>query len=175
MKKAAVVLAYAGAAILAALHVLAPIAVILTHSWPWFHPEPSFIQAAPPSLPSTFWVCLGILLVALVVRLARTNKPLSVLVQAGIGTVGWYIHSHIVLGTASYFIFRWLLDRGPVVAPIYMALSFLGGLGRGFLGAQGFLLYLVYRDPQLLTVALLPAVIGELIDSFVGDVSEKDG
>jgi MFS family permease len=172
-----VVLGVVGGLLILGLFGLIPLIVVLTHSWPWLSPEPSFILAEPSGHPPVFWASLGLLVVSFIIRLARRlGQKLSVLgpiLTVFFGTIGWYIHAHTVLGTATYFIFTWFLGLGAAVPIIYAISAFLGGLAPGFLGAQGVLLYLVYHDPRLLTISFLPAVIGEVIDSLVGDIREK--
>ncbi len=171
-------LALVGGVLTLGLFALIPIIVILTHSWPWFSPAPSLIMAEPNGHPTVFWVSLGLLVVSFVIRLARRlAAKLSVLgplLTVLFGTVGWYVHAHTALGTATYFIFLWFLSLGSAVPIIYAISAFLGGLAPGFLGAQGVLLYLVYHDPRLLTISFLPAVIGEVLDSLVGNIREKE-
>lgn len=166
-----------GGVVAGVLLFLLPFILIISHGWPWFHPEPSFIVPHPAGHPPLFWGTLALLMVSLGIRLTRRiGRGLSVVrvvLTVLVGTIGWYIHAHTGLGTASYFIFRWFLELGAFVGAVYAVLSFLGGLAPGFLGAQGVLLYLVYGDPRLVTYVLLPAVIGELIDSLLGDIRES--
>lgn len=158
--------------------ILLPFILIVTHDWPWFHPAPALILPEPNGHTTLFYVSLVLLALSFGIRLTRRiSRGLSVfkvVMTVLIGTVGWYIHAHTGLGAATIFIFRWVIDLGAIAGIIYAVGSFLGGLAPGFLGAQGILLYLVYHDPRLIAYSLLPAVIGEVFDSLVGDIRESD-
>jgi hypothetical protein len=164
--------------VLSILFGVLPVIVVLAHDWPWFSPHQPFIMPAPASHPPVFWASVGLLVLGLAIRTVRRGSqglPVgALLVAVVIGTGGWYLYAHTALGTAAYFIFTWLLGLGAAMGYVYGALAFLGGLAPGFLGAQGVMLYLVYHDPRLLTLSLLPAVVGELLDSIGGDVREKE-
>lgn len=157
--------------------LLLPIVLIFKFDWPWFGPEPSLRFATDASSNRTFLGAIAGLMLAFGIRSTRRSKmglPVGApFVGAIVGTLGWALHSYTALGTASYFISRWIIERGPVVAVVYGALAFFGGLSPGFLGAQSLLIFAVYRDPRLLTYVVIPAVIGEIIDSLLGDVREK--
>ena len=173
----AALLGIIGGGVAVLLLLLLPIILIVIHGWPWFHAEPSMILPEPSGHTTLFWVSLALLGLSLGIRLTRRiGRNLSVMrvvVMVVLGTIGWYIHAHTALGTASYFIFRWLVDLGWVVSVIYAVSSFFGGLAPGFLGAQSIFLYLVYHDPRIILVSVLPAVIGEVLDSLVGDIRES--
>lgn len=153
------------------------IVVIFKHDWPWFRPAVELVQQGPFE-PGLFYGCLGGLLLSFAIRLVRRTRlglsNVGPVVALVFSVVGWVIQAHVVLGTAGYYIFRWFMGLGSVAVVAYAVFVFLAGLAPGVYAASTLTLYLVYNDPRLLTIGLLPAVIGELIDASFGEVRTKE-